>query len=273
MGSHPQRLDSGLFNSFAGLIRDPAANSSSTGLGDQLVWSGGLNSHTNAANIGSYFGDSLDVLNTPAVSMDDRHRLEGSTITSEASNVYGLSPNAPSFQPSSVITGSVGLKPTFTGGGSSGISNTTATVPGSAGILDNVENSAVSTGKLVSIISLTSNCLVLEPSQVKAVKLIANIFGDWSPSSAVSLRRSIANPALWGVTIQLPVRDIPTFQYKYIAVDDLQRSWLESDTLHGLTAPTQDLLSQLSTKAGQGDVLSDLVEQEDTFRSADICSI
>ncbi len=40
------------------------------------------------------------------------------------------------------------------------------------------------------------------------------------------MRRSLGNPDLWGLTIEIP-KDIPRFLYQYLAVDANGRLWIE----------------------------------------------
>jgi hypothetical protein len=42
------------------------------------------------------------------------------------------------------------------------------------------------------------------------------------------MRRSIANPSLWGLTIKVPI-SLDCIRYRYVAYDTLGKVWVETD--------------------------------------------
>lgn len=69
------------------------------------------------------------------------------------------------------------------------------------------------------------------------------------------MRCSLANPELWGLTVEVPM-GIPHFAFKYIAIDSAGVMWIE---------PGSPRLIPLATDLQYG---GKHVEREDTFEHA-----
>lgn len=70
-------------------------------------------------------------------------------------------------------------------------------------------------------ISITTNCTLLHPTNTAVIKFIMS-----GSDEIFLMRRSIANPALWGLTLKVSNR-LKRLNYRYVAVDMNKAVWTE----------------------------------------------
>lgn len=61
------------------------------------------------------------------------------------------------------------------------------------------------------------------------VQIASSEYGQWHTSAAVSMRCSLANPEMWGLTIDIP-KTKSHFAYKYVAIDSDGVLWIDPGT-------------------------------------------
>lgn len=149
----------------------------------------------------------------------------------------GLSPNAPSFNPT-VLNGLMGLygpglqpgvqmAPGLMPRGVPGPANLPASLGGIAQTLALPPGPVLGDRDLVSI-TLTARCACLLAAQTQCIKVVSTTFGGWDLDHALVMQRAVGanNQEVWSLSFQVP-RASTRFVYKYGAVDVMGRNWEE----------------------------------------------
>ena len=74
-------------------------------------------------------------------------------------------------------------------------------------------------------IILTVICLTLPAAEISGLVVTSNIFNSWDLASGLQMRRSVSNPAVWRVSLNIHLspecRETGTsFQYNYVLKDN-----------------------------------------------------
>jgi hypothetical protein len=109
---------------------------------------------------------------------------------------------------------------------------------------------------------LTVHCTFISAAQILSVKVVSELFGGPDAYHAQPMRRSMANPSLWGLTVHVP-RDHREFIYKYIVRDAARRLWCEAGRPHAVRIAGQK-------ERERGGALEVEIEVEDVFQSAEL---
>lgn len=117
-------------------------------------------------------------------------------------------------------------------------------------------------------IHLTSYCTVLPAAKMRQVKVVTDIAGSGLHDSsavpsvvvdlATSMKRSMAENAMWRVTIQVPTNTV-SFKYSYVMVDNDSGVWREDGPVRSIN---------VASRIGSSSALLGGLEQEDTFTTA-----
>jgi hypothetical protein len=103
----------------------------------------------------------------------------------------------------------------------------------------------------------------LPPTVTRTVKVASALFGVGDINHAVVMRRSMANPSMWGATVRVP-KAAGAFVYKYVALDTNRQVWEESGPVRTVS------VQQPVTVTEEDGTAVDVVEQEDSFGSGSL---
>ena len=186
------------------------------------------------------------------------------SITNQASNLTGLSPDAPSFQPTFSQWTSREKKSNYPSYSSTSNNNINFT---------NTINSKTSL-----MLSMTLNCgRFLSPERVRAVKLSSNWASITTNSKVIAseysvMRRSMASPSLWRVVLSVnncPLQSVRNvLSYHYVLTDNsgMDWHWPEKDISGNLSLSLSTVVKSKQSVTSNEEVIS--MEHEDFLAPA-----
>ena len=130
-----------------------------------------------------------------------------------------------------------------------------------SGSADGGDRSAASGDATVTLV-LTAHCTFLPPTVTRTVKVASALFGVGDINHAQVMRRSMANPSMWGATVRVP-KAAGNFVYKYVALDTNRQVWEDAGPVRSVSV----LQPAVVTEDG---AVVDVVELEDSFGSGSL---